>query len=213
MKITDNGDGEVTIDFTAKSSNRGCGTCTLCCRLLPTRFDDGTTKPANQRCRHQCRKGCAIYGAHPLDCQAFECRWLAAVGTEHLRRPDRSHYVIDPMPDQLRLQGADDDEVTLMPAVQIWVDPEHPDAHRDPALRAYLQDVGVKHGMAAIIRYSSIDGFALFPPALTGEGWIERRDSVVQASTDFGDYAQRQRAQAAFADDVAAGLIRVERAR
>lgn len=66
-----------------------------------------------------------------------------------------------------------------VPVVQVWVDPKHPDAHRDPELRAYLARRGEEDGAAAIIRYSEGEGFVLIPPALNAAGeWIEHRDGI-----------------------------------
>jgi hypothetical protein len=46
-------------------TQRRCGDCQLCCKLLPTRE---VNKPANTRCQHQrAHKGCAIYEVWPLD--------------------------------------------------------------------------------------------------------------------------------------------------
>ena len=65
-----------------------------------------------------------------------------------------------------------------IPVVQVWVDPRHRDAHADPALRAYLAKRGEEEGAAALIRYSSSDGFVRFPPAITGGDWVENHDGV-----------------------------------
>jgi hypothetical protein len=55
--------------------------------------------------------------------------------------------------------------------VQVWVDPAYPHAHRDPALRAWLD----QHAEVALIRYGSGDGFCLFPPSRTSDGlWMEK---------------------------------------
>ena len=76
--------------------NRTCGTCTLCCRVLPIKDLD---KPANVRCQHQTAfKGCAIYRRRPMSCRLWSCRWLVDPTTSDLRRPDRAHYVIDMVP-------------------------------------------------------------------------------------------------------------------
>lgn len=58
--------------------------------------------------------------------------------------------------------------------VQVWCDPKHPNAHEDPALRAYLRRRGAE-GLAGLIRYNASDGFVLFPPEMTGEAdFVER---------------------------------------
>lgn len=151
---------------------RRCGGCTLCCKLLPILE---IRKSAGERCRHQrTGKGCAIYhGALPMSCRTWNCRWLASQDTADLRRPDRVHYVIDILPDHIVLQDNETGERRPLEVVQIWVDPDYPDAHRDPALRTFLERRGAE-GIAAIVRYDSARGFTLFPPALSDDGkWHE----------------------------------------
>jgi len=91
-----------------------------------------------------------------------------------MRRPDRCHYVIDPIPDFVRYRPEDGigDEY-VMAVVQIWIDPDFPDAHHDPGLRAFLERLADKKNMAALIRTNERDAFSLFAPAITGAGWIE----------------------------------------
>ena len=63
---------------------------------------------------------------------------------------------------------------------QVWCDPARPDAHRDPALRAYLAAMHARFGMPAFIRYNSRDGFLLVPPAVSGTGdWLELDGNMV----------------------------------
>jgi hypothetical protein len=146
---------------------RKCGDCQLCCRLLPVR---GIDKKANERCKHQkFGVGCAVYHTPemPFECGVWNCRWLVNDDTDDLRRPDRSHYVIDIMPDFVEAGGQP------MEVIQIWVDPRYPDAHRDPALRAYLARRAFE-GKIGLIRYNSKDAFTLIAPALTTAGkWLE----------------------------------------
>lgn len=72
-----------------------------------------------------------------------------------MSRPDRTHYVIDVMPDFITLVYDETGALTNVEVVQIWVDPSYPDAHRDPALRAYIERRG-EEGIAAIVRYSEL---------------------------------------------------------
>lgn len=152
---------------------RQCGSCTLCCRLLPVRELD---KGSDERCKHQRHTGCAIYQGRPPSCQMWSCMWLTGPDTENLSRPDRSHYCIDPLLDYVTAVDADG-ETTHFAAIQVWMDPRHRDAHRDPALRAYLNQRG-KEGMLALIRYAGGDGFVLVPPAMAGGDWIENQGGV-----------------------------------
>ena len=114
---------------------RQCGDCQLCCKLLPVK---SLAKLAGQRCSHQRHhKGCAVYkqlGRVSPECKLWNCRWLVEDDTEGLSRPDRSHYVIDLMPDFVTLRDDATGQANHVQVVQIWVDPKHPDAHRDPAL-------------------------------------------------------------------------------
>jgi hypothetical protein len=71
---------------------------------------------------------------------------------------------------------------TKIPVVQIWVDPKYKDAHKDPALRAYLVRRAYE-GFAAIIRYNAEDGFCLFAPPLANDGqWHEEKSACREIS-------------------------------
>lgn len=147
---------------------RQCGDCQLCCKLLPV---PPLGKPAGKRCKYQrVGKGCTVYPKRPHACRVFSCLWLEQDDTDALSRPDRAHYVIDPMLDFITAKPESGEPIQYL-VVQIWVDPAFPDAHKDPSLRAFLARRGELQGMAAIIRFSERNGFVLFPPALTGADW------------------------------------------
>jgi hypothetical protein len=147
--------------------NRSCGACTLCCTLPPVDLPRGK-KLAGERCEHVCSKGCRIYARRPDPCRVWQCRWLFDPATAGLRRPDHSGYIVDPMPDTILSNGQPVD------VLQVWVDPKRRDAHRDPALRAYLLGVAETHRMPAIVRWSSTDGMVLAAPCFNEEGeWLE----------------------------------------
>jgi len=152
---------------------RQCGECQLCCRLLPVVALD---KLANQKCRHQkFGKGCAVYHRRgmPSECAIWNCRWLVSDDTDDLSRPDRSHYVIDMMPDFVTVRDDNTGNSFPIEVVQVWVDPKHRDAHRDPALRAYLSRRAAE-GKAALIRYGSNEAFTLLAPSFCDDGeWHE----------------------------------------
>ena len=127
--------------------DRQCGDCQLCCKLLPVKT---LAKGAGVRCGHQrAHKGCAVYRrpGMPAECALWVCRWLINDDAAVLRRPDRAHYVIDVVPDFVTLQEDETGKVQHIQVVQVWVDPGFPDAHRDPALRAWLNRRGL-HGVA-----------------------------------------------------------------
>jgi ribosomal protein S18 acetylase RimI-like enzyme len=177
---------------------RDCGTCTLCCKLLPMqqgnedRVDKVLAKmvevgwerhgvevvpdfdkPAGVRCKHQRMKGCAIYRKRPFGCRYWNCRWLVNDDTADLSRPDRAHYVIDIVPDYVTCIDNESGEHMTIEVVQIWVDPDYREAWRDPALLAFLDRRG-KEGKIALLRFDARDGITLFPPSMSPDGeWHE----------------------------------------
>jgi hypothetical protein len=124
-------------------------------------------KPAGQRCQHQRLTGCAIYVHRPMSCRAWSCRWLT--GDEDLgdmRRPDRCHYVVDILADFVTTE-----EGEHVPVIQVWGDERYPDAHRDPALRAFLEKIE----MPALVRFNNERGLFIVPPCRSRDGvWIEK---------------------------------------
>jgi hypothetical protein len=88
--------------------------------------------------------------------------------TVSVPRPDHARYVIDPSPDFVEVNGQP------IPVVQVWVDPKTPHAHRDPALRDWLERLFEQRGAVALARFDSNNAIVLFPPAMTGCGWIEK---------------------------------------
>jgi hypothetical protein len=158
---------------------RQCGDCNSAASSCPSDRSarapasganiSATTKAArSMRAWPRCRPsaGCGV------------CRWLAEADTADLRRPDRSHYVIDVMPDFVTLRNDETGELEHIQVVQIWVDPRFPDAHREPALRAYLER-RAEERIVGLIRFDDTNGFVLFPPKLSSNGqWNEARSSV-----------------------------------
>jgi hypothetical protein len=163
--------------------NRRCGDCTLCCRLLPIPTLD---KPANQRCTHQGRRGCEVYHkpGFPAECGVWSCRWLVDEETEGLRRPDRSGYVVDIMPDLVRCQSGDNEFEAV--AVQVWCDPSRPDAWRDPALLRYIEVIASKRQEIALVRFGSAKAIAVIPPNLSENGQWFTVDSAIAEKTATG---------------------------
>lgn len=164
---------------------RECGACQLCCKLLPV---PPLGKGANERCKHQrFGKGCAVYHtkAMPMECGLWNCRWLINDDAAELSRPDRSHYVIDLMPDYVTARF--DGEVRNIPVVQIWCDPHHRDAWRDPALRRWLFR-RAQDGIAAIIRFDARDAITVFAPPFDIDGqWHEIAGTASQTTHSFRD--------------------------
>jgi hypothetical protein len=142
-------------------SNRVCGDCQLCCKLLAVR---SIGKPNWQKCAAQkVHKGCKVYHRKdlmPAECQIWSCRWLTGMDTEGMRRPDHVHYVIDPMPDMIQTVDSETGVATDRMVLQVWQDPAFPHAHRDPALRAYIERVAERDHMTTIVR-SGLDNVTI----------------------------------------------------
>src|SRR5215204_5002491 len=146
---------------------RKCGSCSLCCKLLPV---IPLGKVGGERCKYQRHgKGCAIYANRPEPCRAWSCVWLLnSPEARNLSRPDRVRYVIDPMPDFVRLVDNETGKVTTWPVIQIWLDTL--DAHTDPGLRAYLAAQAKRTGMAALARTpGNKDAVGIFAPCISSD--------------------------------------------
>lgn len=156
---------------------RQCGSCQLCCELLPTKE---VPTLAGERCRHQrFNKGCAIYAKRPLPCVLWNCRWLVGDDTEDLRRPDRSGYVIDIIPDYITIQDNETGAERHVEVIQVWVDPRRPHSRRDPALRAYLER-RARENKVALVRFDSKRATILIPPAMNDTGeWVEHASGMM----------------------------------
>jgi hypothetical protein len=163
-------------------TNRTCGDCQLCCRVLPTKE---IGKPANTRCTNQCRGGCAIYSHRPMSCQLWSCRWL--MGDDVGGRPDRTHLVVDMVPDYITLRPHDGSAETHLAVVQVWLDPAFRHAHRDPAFRRWLD----AEKQIAMVRYSPTEGFVLAPPSRSADGrWHEETSAIGGAEHTLDDVAR-----------------------
>jgi hypothetical protein len=155
-----------TIDRGDQTVMRQCGDCQLCCKLLPVR---PLGKKAGQKCEHQrFSKGCAVYHkpGMPPECGLWNCRWIVGDDTGDLSRPDRSHLVVDIMPDFVTLRHNETGALINIEVVQVWIDPRYPNAHRDPAFRAYVERRG-REGKTTMIRYNAAEALTLFPPSMS----------------------------------------------
>jgi hypothetical protein len=168
---------------------RRCGDCQLCCKLLPV---PPLNKGAGERCRFQrAHKGCTVYHTKrmPVACRVWSCRWLVNDDTDDLSRPDRAHYVLDISPDFVTMVD-EAGERAVVEVVQVWVDPDYPDAHRDPALRAYLERRG-KNQVVALVRWDNKRGMVIFPPALSRSGqWNEAYSGLSDSTHSPEDIAK-----------------------
>jgi hypothetical protein len=166
--------------------NRQCGDCQLCCKLLPMKA--GTNKDhtevramignpptipdfykaAGDRCQHQQHhKGCRVYDRRPVGCRVWSCRWLVGDDTDKMSRPDRSHFVIDILPDFVVAEQPGRDPIRIQ-VVQVWLDPDYPGAIDDPELRAYIMRRGAED-LATLVRLDAHRAVTILPPSLTGD--------------------------------------------
>lgn len=193
---------------------RACGSCSLCCKLMPMRADSsghafGTAaemikagmaeprdfdgmlpewhKPAGEPCTYQRHgKGCAIYARRPFACRTWSCRWLTGEDTADQRRPDRSRIVIDMVPDYVTVRPEGAEPMTI-PVVQYWCDPATPEAWRDPAMMAFIER-RAREGYAAQIRYSNDKAIVVFAPPFFDDGrWHVERGGTMEHSHDGAD--------------------------
>jgi hypothetical protein len=103
-----------------------------------------------------------------------------------LRRPDIAGYVIDPTDDFMTIKNPQG-QTSHIRTIQIWADPKRKDAHRDPALRSYLESM-FDRGYVGVVRYGAVDGLALIPPAWSGEGWIEFPTQSTGKESSLAEY-------------------------
>ncbi len=174
------GNQSYTIFDAESRSNRRCGSCTACCKLVPVLSLD---KPANTRCKHQrVNKGCGVYRqpAMPYECGLWSCRWLVDTDTAGLGRPDRTHYVIDIMPDSIGMVSHDGTKMEVMCA-QVWVDPAFPHAYQDPALRAWVLMIAERNNMPTMIRITGVRTFIWATPHQNGGMWAEKAMTQVDS--------------------------------
>ncbi len=180
MTFREDENGTAFFAFDDKGTGRKCGSCQLCCKLVPV---PPIRKAAGKRCVHaKVGKGCGIYPTRPFACRSWSCRWLADPRTAGMPRPDRCHYVIDLEYDYIT-QRYPDREVQWQ-ALQVWVDPAFPDAHRAPELRAYMAMIAEEYRIVTIVRYNSRRAITVVAPCLNVERqWLEITDHVIEART------------------------------
>jgi hypothetical protein len=110
----------------------GCGSCTLCCRLMAI---PEIEKSADKWCTHCDKgKGCKIYEVRPEPCKGWSCLWLLSQTDENgdiepmaeEMRPDRSKVIFD--------VGSGQYEHVLT----LHVDPGRPDAWEKPEVQQMI---------------------------------------------------------------------------
>lgn len=161
---------------------RTCGDCQLCCKLLPV---EELQKDANSRCAHQRHgKGCSIYVRRPVSCAMWSCRWLFGFDdTKDLRRPDRSHIVIDIGPDFIEIEDNQDGTSTPVEVMQIWCDPKHREAWREPSVLAFIERCA-EDNIATLVRFGSTEAVTVFAPKFAEDHqWHELWNGKVERQT------------------------------
>jgi len=89
-------------------------------------------------------------------------------------RPDRSHLVIDLMPDYITLQNPETGERYEIEVVQVWCDPHYPDAHKAPQFRRYVER-RADEGKMVLVRFNSRDAITLLAPRWSADSqWHEK---------------------------------------
>ncbi len=159
---------------------RSCGSCSFCCVHVPV--ERPLNKPAGVACQHLCSRGCKIYATRPDVCKYWNCAWLYQPETADMKRPDKIGYCIDPMLQTILIDHKPCE------VIQVWVDPASPDAHRDPALRAYLALMAERRRTPAPVRWAhpgaqeGVEAMFLAPPSMSDDGeWIEKRSDMISA--------------------------------
>lgn len=154
-------------------SRRPCGDCTLCCKVIPV---EELGKPANRWCDHaEARKGCTIYADRPNGCRFWSCAWAATPEWPEALKPNKTHVIFDMFTDTLRFRRNSTGEVQEFSAIQLWVDPAYPAAHRAPLVRQLIEIIGQRYGLPTLVRFGSKDGIFVVPPSLSSDGgWYEK---------------------------------------
>jgi hypothetical protein len=126
------------IPAVAVGTDRQCGTCTACCtHMSVTELDKGM----DVRCRHVCSEGCGIYESRPHVCRQWSCAWL--LGADCGERPDQSKLMINLVAaSRCGLTSPVDGFEYALHAIEVYCADGHPDAHRDPRFRAWLDAAG-----------------------------------------------------------------------
>lgn len=163
--------------FGPTQAGRACGHCNFCCIVVPV--EKPLDKPGGVRCVHLKHKGCSIYAQRPEVCAAWKCAWLYQPEAKILRRPDLSGYAVDCCLHEIFINEQ------LVHVIQVWVDPDRPNAHKAPELRAYLDYQARTNKLPAIVRWpdgKQQDGeiaTVLFAPCLTNTGQWEEVSSAM----------------------------------
>ncbi len=150
---------------------RGCGECSLCCKLIRV---DAFEKAAGAWCAH-CAPGrgrCLIYDTRPAECRDFRCAWLVSPSLGEEWRPNRCKMV-------LRVESGGG-------LIAVHVDPGDPAAwRREPYFRTlkHLAAKGADSGQRVIV-YVRNRVIAIFPNKEVEVGTMNPGDHLVVREVD-----------------------------
>ena len=118
------------------ASERQCGECTLCCKVMAI---EELAKPASTWCQH-CKpgRGCLIYADRPAECRSFSCLWLVNGHLDQQWKPSKSKLV---------LTTSDD-------GIEVRCDPGFADAWRKEPFRSEIREwalSGETHDVTVVV--------------------------------------------------------------
>jgi hypothetical protein len=183
---------QMDIDEAKKVTGRGCGSCSLCCRLMDVPSAGKQTAEWYPHCRPS-RGGCSIYPERLQVCRNWACGWLTDPNLDDQWFPQRCGIVVD-------MPRMEDGSIIA----RFHVDPRTPDKWRqDPfhsrirqvALRGLRGDAGVQ--FATVISIAKRPWLLVLPHAETGWGpgvtlmtgpdrWEFLRFNNAEAAVEFG---------------------------
>lgn len=168
------------IEVIAPGNARPCGSCTLCCTVMPV---SEIGKKAHERCKHlgSAAKRCKVYATRPRSCEVWWCMWSVNHDMPASLRPDYSRVVVDLEPERLVKRDADTGLDENIPAIVVWTDPKYPDAYQAPDFLKALEGMCNKIGGPALIRIDSNNGFVLYPPKMLPDQpdrWVRVESTV-----------------------------------
>jgi hypothetical protein len=100
-------------------AGRGCGSCTLCCKIFAV---PEVGSPRSVLCKHCIpEKGCSIHASRPSICRDFFCNWLLIETLGPEWQPERSKIVLQ----SLAMPGGHQ-------ALCVHADPDYPNNWLSP---------------------------------------------------------------------------------
>lgn len=118
---------------------RGCGTCSLCCKLLGIGALDKRAGAWCSKCAPP--NGCTIYDTRPTECREFSCAWLDSPTLSEEWKPARSKIVLYAIDGGARLIA--------------HVDPGSPNVWREQPFYDQLKSWsrrGIRSGPSVVVR-------------------------------------------------------------